>query len=258
MFTNDDNYPYLEEVNEGIVRHLPPTPVGTRPTVLDVGCGQASLGAEITALGYEVWGIEQDAFAAGKAAARVAKVIQADLTDAQAVGRQLEGHRFDTIVFSDVLEHVYDPLRVLTSYLGYLEPGGRVLISLPNVLNWQTRLEFVAGRFRYQDSGVLDRTHIRFFTFASAREMVERAGLTVEVVDHTPYLVRALLPLAKRVLSRGGAEGGDDTRAIIDSPAYRLYLRFVYPIEYRLTGLRRSLFAFRILIKAHRGDAPGG
>lgn len=251
MFTNHDNYPYLEEVNEGITRQLAPAVPGHRPLVLDVGCGQASLGAAISALGYAVWGIEQDDFAAAKARTRVDQVIQADLTDHLAIEAAVGDRRFDFIVFSDVLEHVYDPLRVLVNYLPFLAPNGRLLISLPNVGNWQTRLGLLAGRFDYQDSGVLDRTHIRFFTFATAADMVTRAGLEVERLDHTPLLVRAALPLVKRLLLRGeGGGSADQTRTIIDSRPYRLYMRWFYPIEYRLAGLRRTLFAFRILLVA--------
>jgi 2-polyprenyl-3-methyl-5-hydroxy-6-metoxy-1,4-benzoquinol methylase len=253
MFTNDDSYPYLEEVNEGILRHIPARPSGPRPAVLDVGCGQGALAGEIAERGYEVWGIEQSEFAAGRAAKRIDRVVQADLTDEAAVRSEIGGKRFDRIVFSDVLEHVYDPLSVLRNYLPYLEPSGQVLISLPNVVNWHTRLGVLFGRFDYQDSGVLDRTHIRFFTFKSAVQMVAAAGLRVERADSTPLIVRALLPLAKRVLARGGGEGVPaDPRAIIDSPAYRAYMRFVYPLEYRLGSIRRPLFAFRIVLIATR------
>lgn len=253
MFTTADTYPYFEEVNEGVLRHVSPAMNSSRPKVLDVGCGQGSLAAAIAERGYEVWGIEQASYATSKAAARVHHVLDADLTDADAVRAGLGDQRFDRIVFSDVLEHVYDPLAVLRSYLDYLAPGGRVLISLPNIVNWQTRLAFLFGRFTYQDSGVMDRTHIRFFTFKTAVEMVRGAGLTEEKVDHTPLIVRAALPLAKRLLSRGAAPTeGDQGRAIIDSPAYRAYMRYIYPLEYRLGSLRRSLFAFRIVIVARR------
>lgn len=251
MFTNDDSYPYLEEINEGILRHVPSTQASPRPALLDVGCGQGALAGEIATRGYEVWGIEQSEFAATRAAKKIDYVIQADLTDREAVAIEIGGKRFDRIVFSDVLEHVYDPLTVLRSYMDYLKPGGQVLISLPNVVNWHTRLAVLFGRFNYQDSGVMDRTHIRFFTFATARKMVEAAGLSVQRADYTPLIVRALLPLAKKMLARrGDADGPADPRAIIDSPLYRAYMRFVYPLEYRVGSLRRPLFAFRIILVA--------
>jgi 2-polyprenyl-3-methyl-5-hydroxy-6-metoxy-1,4-benzoquinol methylase len=249
MFTNDDSYPYLEEINEGILRHVQSASNGTRPALLDVGCGHGSLAGEIASRGYEVWGIEQSEFAATRAAKKIDRVIQADLTDQKSVSNEIGSKKFDQIVFSDVLEHVYDPLTVLRSYLPYLKPGGQVLISLPNVVNWHTRLSILFGRFNYQDSGVLDRTHIRFFTFNTARRMVQAAGLSVQRADYTPLIVRALLPLAKKLLARGG-EGPADPRSIIDSPAYTAYMRFVYPVEYRVGALRRPLFAFRIILVA--------
>jgi 2-polyprenyl-3-methyl-5-hydroxy-6-metoxy-1,4-benzoquinol methylase len=253
VFTYNNSYPYLEEVNEGILRHIRSAPTGVRPRVLDVGCGQGSLGAAIAELGYEVWGIEQAAFAASAAETRLARLVEADLTDEADVRKELGHERFDLIVFSDVLEHVYDPLSVLQSYLEYLEPDGRLMISLPNVANWQTRLGLLFGRFTYQDSGVLDRTHIRFFTYRTARQMVERAGLAVEQVDSTPFIARALLPAAKRLLTRGSAaDQAPDPRSIIDSPAYRLYMRYLYPLEYRAASLRRPLLAFRIILVTTR------
>lgn len=252
MFTNDDSYPYLEEVNEGILRHIPSRRGDPRPAVLDVGCGQGALAGEIADRGYEVWGIEQSVFAAERAAKRIDRVVQADLTDDSAVKNEIGGKRFDGIIFSDILEHVYDPLSVLCYYLPYLQPSGQVLISVPNFVNWHTRLGILFGRFNYQDSGVLDRTHIRFFTFKSAVRMVEAAGLRVERVDSTPFIVRAVLPLAKKVLARGSGSGPADPRAIIDSAAYRAYMRLVYPLEYRLGSLRRPLFAFRIVLVATR------
>jgi 2-polyprenyl-3-methyl-5-hydroxy-6-metoxy-1,4-benzoquinol methylase len=253
MFTYDGSYPYLEEVNEGILRHIRPAPSGAISTVLDVGCGQGSLGADIAGLGHDVWGIENAAYAAGRAEERLSRLVPCDLTDEAAVRKELGDKQFGTIVFSDVLEHVYDPLSVLRSYLDYLAPDGRVLISLPNVANWQTRLALLFGRFDYQDSGVHDRTHIRFFTYRTAMEMVTRAGLQVDRVDSTPFIARAALPLAKRILSRRGtADTPADPRALIDSSAYRLYMRYLYPLEHRLGSVRKPLLAFRIILVASR------
>ncbi len=249
MFTQE-TYPYLEEVNEGILRHIPLAGKGDRQRVLDVGCGGGALGDAIARRGYEVWGIESVGSAADKAAGRIDRVVRADLTDLDVIGPALGGERFDHIVFSDVLEHLYDPLAVLRSYLGYLERPGRILISLPNVLNWHTRLAFLFGRFNYQNTGVLDRTHIRFFTFKTAVEMVNKAGLRIETIDFTPFVARAVLPIVKRVLNPGG--DADDARSIIDSSAYRFYMRNLYPVEYAFGSLRKPLFAFRIIVVAGR------
>jgi 2-polyprenyl-3-methyl-5-hydroxy-6-metoxy-1,4-benzoquinol methylase len=248
-------YPYLEDVNEGILRQF--APAGDSPErVLDVGCGQATLAGEIRNLGHVVWGIEASSIAVAKAASRVDRCIQADLLDFKAIETVLAEERFDAIVFSDVLEHLYDPVNALRFYRRFLAPGGRVLISVPNALNWQTRLSFLLGRFEYQDTGVLDRTHVRFFTFRSAARLLQAAGCSIEKTDFTPLLVRALLPAIKRLLvPRGSGAGPERTRAILDSPSFRFYLRWVYPVEYRLASVRKPLFAFRIVLVARM--SPG-
>ncbi len=171
----------------------------------------------------------------------------ADLNDEAAVAAALGGTKFDALVFSDVLEHVYDPRTTLEHYLRLLRPGGRVFISVPNAVVWTNRLRWSLGQVKYEDTGVMDRTHIRFFTFDTARELVRAAGCAVEHVASTPYLVRALLPVVKRVLG-GSSEGNADPKALIESPAYRRYQQFVYPAEAAVASLWRSMLAFRIIV----------
>lgn len=251
MFDLDrEAYPYLEDINEGILRQF--TPAGNSPErVLDVGCGQAGLAAEIRKLGHAVWGIEASSIAVVKAASRVDRCIHADLLDLKAIENVLSEERFDVIVFSDVLEHLYDPLGALRFYQRFLRPGGRLLISVPNALNWQSRLSFLFGRFEYQDTGVMDRTHIRFFTFRSAKRLLAAAGCSIERTDFTPHLTRAFLPLIKRALAnRPPTAGRDRARSILESPLYRLYLRWIYPVEYFIGSLWKPLFAFRIVLVA--------
>jgi hypothetical protein len=93
----------------------------------------------------------------------------------------------------------------------------------------------------------MDRTHVRFFTFRTARRLVEAAGCQVERVASTPYLVRAALPLLKRVLPHGRGDG-PGPRALIDSRGFKLYMQWVYPVENACAALWRTLFAFRIIV----------
>jgi 2-polyprenyl-3-methyl-5-hydroxy-6-metoxy-1,4-benzoquinol methylase len=243
----------MEEINEGILREFRRLPGSGR--VLDVGCGRAALGGAIRELGWEVWGIEQSGEACATAAKRLDRLVEADLHDLDRVDAALGATRFDALVFSDVLEHVYDPLGVLEKYLAFVRPGGKVLISVPNAVVWTNRLRLLLGRVEYADTGVMDRTHIRFFTFRTARRLVEAAGCRIDRVASTPYLARAVLPLLKRVLARGvlRSEGPADPRALIDSPAYRAYMKYVYPAEQAFAALWRTMFAFRIIIVATRG-----
>jgi 2-polyprenyl-3-methyl-5-hydroxy-6-metoxy-1,4-benzoquinol methylase len=250
-------YPYFEEINEGIIRHLPVVGGGARPRVLDLGSGQGTLGEELRRRGYEVWGVEEAPTAVDRARNRLDRIITGDLTDISAVEERIGTTRFDFLVFSDVLEHVLNPAEILRGYLPLLNESGRVLISLPNVANWQTRFALTFGRFRYQDTGVLDRTHVRFFTFKSAQELVRQAGLNVDIVDCTPLLVRALLPIAKRLISSSAQTDTNPARSIIDSPLYARYQKWIYPSEYRVARLRPGLFAFRIIIVASPGPPHG-
>ena len=246
IHVNRTSYPYLEEVNEGVLRELRRlAPAAGR--ALDVGCGRAALAGALRRLGWEVWGVEQSEEACAAADKRLHRLVRADLHDLNAARGALGDTRFDALIFSDVLEHVYDPRTVLESYLAFVTPGGRVLVSVPNMVVWTNRLRLLLGRVEYSDAGVMDRTHIRFFTFRTARRLVEAAGCRVERVASTPHLGRAALPLVKRLLARGrGAPASP--RALIDSRAYRLYMRFVYPLEQACAALWRTLFAFRIIV----------
>ena len=84
---------------------------------------------------------------------------------------------FDCIVCSHVLEHVREPARLLARLRDNLAADGIVLIALPNTLHYRQRLAFLAGRFRYTDGGLMDRTHYRFFDWDTARDLVREAGL---------------------------------------------------------------------------------
>jgi 2-polyprenyl-3-methyl-5-hydroxy-6-metoxy-1,4-benzoquinol methylase len=242
---NKRRYPYLEEVNEGVVREFRRLlPWAGR--ALDVGCGRGQLGAAVRSLGWEVWGVEQAGEACAAAEKRLHHLIRADLHDRQRVRAEVGDTRFEALLFSDVLEHVYDPLGALESYLDLLAPGGRLFVSVPNMVVWTNRLLLLLGRVRYSDGGVMDRTHIRFFNRRTARELVAATGCRVERVASTPHLVRSALPLIKRLwLGRGHPA---DPRALIDSRGYTFYLKYVYPVERWLASLWPALFAFRIIV----------
>ncbi len=256
---NKQRYEYLEEVNEGILNQIKKSNDASK-TVLDVGCGYGALSYEIKKLGYTVYGIEGNTAASEKAGTRIDKIINMDLTDIEKIKDELCSTKFDIIIFSDVLEHLYDPFNIVVKYIGFLKPGGQIIISVPNIAVWSKRLKLLFGDFRYTDTGVLDRTHIRFFTFKSASELILSAGLKIEKTDYTPYIIRAFLPIIKKIyLKEKNVDGmnvdginvdGIDKRQILDSSGYRIYLKYVYPLEYFLGYLFKRLFAFRIIIVA--------
>jgi 2-polyprenyl-3-methyl-5-hydroxy-6-metoxy-1,4-benzoquinol methylase len=240
------NYQYFEDVNWGLLRLW-----GSRTNldVLDVGCGLAITSRHIAAHGNRVTGIESSAEAVAVARMRVAEVIQSDLQNLDDVKRAFGDRRFDVIIFADVLEHLAWPIGVLRGYLDLLKEGGSVIVSLPNVGLWSVRLNLLLGRFRYEETGVLDRTHLRFFTRRSAREMIEEAGLKVVRRTYNPGLVRPFVPLAKKVL---GNSDSHDPSALLESRPYKLYLNTIYPIERAIASAWPGALAFQMIFEAKK------
>ena len=149
------------------------------PTVnrlLDVGCNEGDFGLVVADRGTEVWGIEPKVSAAAIAATRLNKVITGLYPEDFP-----EGETFDCVVFNDVLEHMPDPGPALQAARRQLRPGGFLIASMPNVRHISVVSDLVRrGRWDYQDWGLMDRTHLRFFTKSTMRELVEAAGFLVE------------------------------------------------------------------------------
>jgi methionine biosynthesis protein MetW len=177
---------------------LAEVPDGAR--VLDVGCATGYLAAELTRRGCEVIGVEVDAAAAEQARAHCAEVVVGDLeapaTHAE-VARAVGDGGVDVVLCADVLEHLRDPWTVLAWLRTLLRADGKAIISVPNIGHWTARRELLRGRFPYADFGLFDRTHLRFFTRDSARELATRAGFAVQ--QERP--AGAPLPLESRVRS---------------------------------------------------------
>jgi len=150
--------------------------------LLDVGAADGLLGRELSGRGWRVTGIEADAERAKAGVEACEAMLVADL-DRETP--PLHG-AFDAIVYGDVLEHLRDPARVLAELNRRLAPGGQVVISVPNVAHLWMRLSLAAGRFEYAERGILDRTHLRFFTRRALAALLAGAGLRAERMTATP------------------------------------------------------------------------
>jgi 2-polyprenyl-3-methyl-5-hydroxy-6-metoxy-1,4-benzoquinol methylase len=158
--------------------------VGSNKRVLDVGCSTGYLARELVRQGCTVLGVEYDADAAAEAAPVLERVVVGDLEQLD-LAAEFAGDQFDAILFGDVLEHLRDPLPVLRSVRSLLAPGGSVVISVPNIAHADVRLSLLAGKFDYTDVGLLDVTHVRFFTRASLRQFLKDAGMVAVDVSAT-------------------------------------------------------------------------
>lgn len=148
--------------------------------VLDIGCGGGATGKLVKEKFPEtrVIGIESNPHAAAHARQHLDDVLCASIDDvnlAEHVGNVAIG----TVLLLDVLEHLYDPWRALTRIRGWLSPDTRILASVPNIRNLANLDELAAGRWTYGPNGVLDITHVRFFTKQTLRQMFEETGYTV-------------------------------------------------------------------------------
>jgi len=163
---------------------------------LDVGAADGFLAELLTRQGWQVTALERDPAQAAKARGRCHEVIVADLDEA---APRLEGV-FDAIVYGDVLEHLSEPLPALVALNRSLAAGGRIVVSVPNVAHLWVRLSLLLGRWDYTDRGILDRTHLRFFTRRSLARFLDDAGLDIEELVATP----APLPLVVPTRFHGG------------------------------------------------------
>jgi len=146
--------------------------------VLDVGCGAGQLGQALKEqVNREVMGIELDQEAAHIAATVLDQVICAPV---ESVALEELGPPYDCIIFGDILEHLVDPWATLRRFATLLTPDGRIVASLPNVAHWSVVAGLLRGRWEYQDRGLLDRTHLRFFTRRSVTALFAQAGLVIE------------------------------------------------------------------------------
>lgn len=143
---------------------------------LDCGCGAGDNARLLRELGWRVTGVTRDPAELAAAAQECENVELADLADG--LGFAPDGS-FDLVVLSHILEHLVEPADLLAEARRVLAPGGRIVIALPNVAHYRERAKHLLGRFDYTETGVMDSTHVRFFTARTARRLLEDNGLEI-------------------------------------------------------------------------------
>jgi len=163
--------------------------VGHNKRVLELGPAAGAVTRALADRGCRVVGIEVDPEAARHLEGVAEAVVVGDLADPEVVAAVADDEGFDVVLAGDVLEHLPDPLAVLRACRRALRPGGYVVVSLPNIAHADVKLRLLAGQFDYRETGLLDRTHLTFFTRASLGQLLEDAGFLL--VD----LRRVLVPV---------------------------------------------------------------
>lgn len=185
--------PYYSNVRNEMLRFIP----HDASRILEIGCAAGNFGASIKARNNaEVWGIELDPAAGQIAAKQLDNVLIGSVPSV--LGALPEKH-FDCVVCNDVLEHIADPASVLDALRRVMLPNALIVGSIPNIRYFPVLLDLVwNAEWRYVDSGVLDRTHLRFFTGKSLKRFLQDAGytpLTIEGINPTPSIRARLLRL---------------------------------------------------------------
>jgi len=183
-------------------------------SVLEFGCGEAPLGAAIKARQKcRVVGVEIDPRAAAIARKRIDDVYQGDVREIVSLLHE----RFDWIVGGDIVEHLDEPWSFLAELRRISAPGGRLLLSLPNLSNVSVVNDLLRGRFDYVYMGLTCAGHLRFFTRRSIEEMLDIAGWKVESIETQAITVT---PAAEELLAKLEASGATFSRDDLLSPGY--------------------------------------
>ena len=168
-----------DSLNERVLAAVPLT----ARRILDIGCGTGRLGKILKERqSCHVTGITHSAEEARAARASLDEVLEIDL---ERFATLEKGPGFDVLVLSHILEHLRSPEVLLPRMLQQAVAGAIVIVALPNVLWWRQRFEFLLGRFRYSESGLMDRTHVHFFDWDEAIRLLRTSSLAIEKSEAT-------------------------------------------------------------------------
>jgi len=201
--------------------------VGTGQRVLEIGCGDGVFGSEIASAGNSMTGVDVNPKIATKS---YENVVSADLERGLgALSRRSDGE-FDRILLLDRLEHLREPSAVLEDCRRLLAPRGKLIVSVPNAVNFTVRWMVLLGKFRYSDRGILDWSHLRFFTARTIRDLLEKYGYRVTARYFTVVPMERVIPMRPE----------------------SLLLRLANRVLHILTALAPGFFSYEIVLVAER------
>ena len=176
-YDSNDFEVYIEKERNEMLRYIPQD----ASTILDVGCAVGSFGHLLKSTRLvEIWGVEVNEYAASLASQKLDKVVCGPFEESL----NLPENKFDCIVFNDVLEHLVDPYSALIYTKKLLKSSGVVIASIPNVRYFDNIWKLLVEKdWQYTDFGILDRTHLRFFTQRSILSTFENLGYKVELIE---------------------------------------------------------------------------
>ena len=154
--------------------------------ILDVGCGGGSLGKILTASGHLVDGITISDEEYNLASELLNNVYLYNLETG--LPNEMLHSQYDYVICSHVLEHIVYPDKLLKDIYEVLKPGGILVVALPNLMHYKSRLKLITGNFVYEDAGIWDNTHVKWYTFSSAKKLLTNYGFSIELATVTGEL----------------------------------------------------------------------
>lgn len=228
--------------------------LGANKTILSIGCNTAFLETLLKRKGNKVYGIDIKKEAVTNARRYLDGAYCLDIQKVKKLPFQKE--YFDIILFADVLEHLRDPSAILTFVKQYLNKEGYIVVSLPNVANWSVRLKLLFGSFNYTEGGILDKTHIHFYTLCTAKKLLSHAGYKIIFKEYNTSFVNILYAFYKkeRVGSHTLTTSQNKTSIKRKSIIRKMCKKIIESCDELFTNLFPTLFAYQFVFvaKKHR------
>lgn len=165
---------YINEGNRDVLSLVPSNPCD----VLDVGCGGGTLAAILKERGHIVDGITISPAEQEAAREHTRNVFIYNLENG--LPEEVKAQQYDCVICSHVLEHIVYPKQLVDDIYTVLKPGGLFIVALPNLMHYKSRLKLLKGDFEYEDAGIWDYTHVKWYTFKSAQKMLQTHGFKIE------------------------------------------------------------------------------
>ncbi len=167
--------------------------------VLEIGCATGFMGEYlIKNKGCRVYGVELGGDEAKAASKVLTRVYRGDIEDPKVLAAVNE--KFDIVLVQALVEHLKDPWRTLVSWRKFFKKDGFLIITTSNIAHWSIRLQLLMGKFNYQEYGILDNTHLRFFTIKTFRKLLTDCGFKIEYFSIDP--VGGGIPKVSKLLSK--------------------------------------------------------
>lgn len=210
--------PPTDQYNQSVYNLIP----GGCRKILEIGTGSGSLAAAVKQRepGVEYVGVELDADYLELSRSKCDRVHLANFEEA---GEEVlsELGNTDLVLFCDVLEHFRDPWQILRTLKARMRPGSQVIASIPNIQHWSIQLRLNIGDWRYAENGLLDQTHLRFFTRSTMVELFEKSGFTISHLEPRIFdfpnqnaALGAISEFTRRI-------GGDPQTSVQDAAAFQ-------------------------------------